>query len=71
MHITKLTLTPIYKPSSNIIINNPEPERAKRLILECLSSSKTNNKQKLKQQFKKLPQYIKNLVNPATYAGKL
>ena len=72
MNITKLSLTPAYKPSPNIIIKNPEPERARRLILECLDSSgkNNNNNTKLKLQFKKLPTFIKNLVNQATYVGK-
>lgn len=72
MNITKLTLTPIYKSAPNIVIRTPEQERAKRLILERFSSSRNNNKINetiLKLQFRKLPAYIKEMVNPKAYKG--
>lgn len=74
MNITKLTITPIYKPAKNLVIKNPEPERAKRLILEQLSSTHNNNKiteTVLKLQFRKLPAYIKSMVNPKSYRGSI
>lgn len=74
MNITKLTITPIYKPAKNLVIKNLEPERAKRLILEQLSSNHNNNKINetvLKLQFKKLPTYIKRMVNPECYKGSI
>ncbi len=74
MNITKLTITPIYTPSSNIIIKNPTPERASRLIIERLSSGRNYNigvkTYKLKKEFNKLPDFLKSWVNPSSYVGK-
>lgn len=63
MNINKLTLTSIIGSDYKVIINNPKTDVATTLIKERLSSrSGVYNRQP--KVLKKLPSYLKGLVNP-------
>lgn len=63
MNISKLTITPISKGLSPFVQYCPTNETASLLIKERLVSGYT---EKVPRALKKLPSYLKGLVNPDT-----
>lgn len=67
MNITKLTLTPIVSQAKKVVIKTPDSQTAGLLINERLAIPagiyETPN------NIKKIPSFLKGLVNPKTYVG--
>lgn len=65
MQITKLTLTPLAKGWPGAVIETPSASRAGRLIKERLSSGYQDNSRQ-PRVFRRIPKFLKGIVNPAT-----
>lgn len=70
MEVAKLTLSPIIKNGKNIVIQNPSNERATRLLKESLEIY-TGKQTKPKFPRKKLPEWIRDFINPKSWVGSV
>ena len=71
MNIQKLTITPLEKGYPRIVSENPTNASASLLMKERLAMKNSHyNKETTPRVFKKLPDWLKNLVNPKTLVSK-
>lgn len=63
MQIKKLTITPLSKGWASTVMEKPSAENAGRLIKERLNSGYAGDSGTAKV-FKKIPKFLKGLVNP-------
>ncbi len=63
MQIKKLTITPLSKGWASTIVENPTNDNASRFIKERLSTGSYYD-HKTAKVFRKVPKFLKDLVNP-------
>ena len=68
MNISKLTITPVIKGASKVVISEPNEQRAGMLIMEKL---RTNHDKPEKIKLKKLPKFLLGFINPETRVRQL